>query len=325
MNKHGTPKKFRPAGLGNRKKKSIMKELQKFKTEINLTEYAASHGYCIDKGSSSRSSATMRSAGGDKIIVSRSMNGDWVYFSVKDDGDNGTVIDFVQHREGGSLGEVRKTLRAWLGSPRPMVPVKNYSPALIPLEKDLTEVLKNYETANYTVNVPYLAARGLNADVLKQKEFMGRFKIDRRNNALFPHYNQNGLCGYEMKNTNFTGFASGGIKGLWYSLCRKTDKKLVFTESAIDGISYHVLNPDPDTRYMSTGGSMNPQQPELIRAAIKHMPKGSVLVLAFDNDDGGEKLTEEVKKIIPEGVEHLRPLPPVGTDWNDTLKNQLGL
>ena len=70
-----------------------MNELQKFKNEINLTEYAASYGYCIDKGSSSQSSATMRNSGGDKIIISRSINGDWVYFSVKDDGDNGTVID----------------------------------------------------------------------------------------------------------------------------------------------------------------------------------------------------------------------------------------
>lgn len=302
-----------------------MGELQRFKAQINLTEYAASCGYAIDNGTSSRSSATMRRPDGDKIIVSKSTGGDWVYFSVRDDRDNGTIIDFVQNRGGGSLGEVRKTLRGWFGSSRPPVPKKNYSPSLIPLEKDLATVLMNYEKAEHKLNVPCLAARGLNSEVLKQKQFLGRFRIDKRGNVLFPHYNKDGLCGYEIKNKNFTGFSPGGIKGLWYSLCSTTDRTLVFTESAIDGLSYHVLNPDPNARYMSTGGTMNPQQPGLLRAAMERMQKGSVLVLAFDNDKGGEEITEEVKAIAPSSIEIRRPLPPVGTDWNDTLKDLLGL
>jgi hypothetical protein len=35
---------------------------------------------------------------GDKVIVRLNPDGHWTYFSVRDDRDNGTVIDFVFHR-----------------------------------------------------------------------------------------------------------------------------------------------------------------------------------------------------------------------------------
>ena len=79
--------------------------------------------------------------------------------------------------------------------------------------------------------------------------------------------------------------------------------------------------------WVLTGGSLNPQQPALIRGAMEKMPPGSVVLLAFDHDAGGEKLAEEVQGFAPSGVEVRRVLPPVGTgkDWNESLKNTLGL
>ena len=91
-------------------------ELDRFKTDINLTEYAAHLGYALDRQASSRHSITMRrSSNGDKMIVSRNNNGHWMYFSVRDDGDNGTIIDFHQRRTRDNLGETRKTLRDFMG------------------------------------------------------------------------------------------------------------------------------------------------------------------------------------------------------------------
>ncbi len=53
--------------------------------------------------------------GGDKIIVAKGEDGHWVYFSVRDDRlDNGSIIDFEQSRQSGTLGDVRKALRPWL-------------------------------------------------------------------------------------------------------------------------------------------------------------------------------------------------------------------
>ncbi len=67
-------------------------ELKEFKQRINLTEYAAAFGYQLDRKASSRNSAVLRHAGGDKIIVAKAEDGNWVYFSVHDGEDSPRFI-----------------------------------------------------------------------------------------------------------------------------------------------------------------------------------------------------------------------------------------
>ncbi len=43
-------------------------------------------------------------ATGDKIVVKRDADGHMVYFSVRDDSDNGSIIDFVQKCRGQACG-----------------------------------------------------------------------------------------------------------------------------------------------------------------------------------------------------------------------------
>ncbi len=304
-------------------------ELEQFKTGVNLSEFAASKGYALDRRESSRNSAVMRHPDGDKIVIAKNeASGDWIYFSVRDDRDNGTVIDFLQNRGGGSLGEVRKILRAWLGGSRPAgVQLPAFAPALLPISRDRAGVMQEWERARTCTALPYLTSRGLGPDVLTLPRFAGRVRVDQRNNALFPHYDQAGLCGYEIKNKGFTGFAPGGVKGLWHSSARSKDLWLVLTESAIDAVSFHVLHGVDSARYMSTGGALNPQQPALLRGAMEKMPESSVIILGFDLDEAGEKLAQEVAAFAPAGRKLRRMLPDVGTgkDWNDMLKNRLGL
>jgi len=308
-----------------------MDELERFKTSINLTEFAASRGYALDRRESSRSSAVMRHPDGDKIVIAfiKPEKGDltaWYYFSIRDYNDNGSIIDFIQNRGGGNLGDVRKTLRHFSGSSRPRIPKTDYIPQMLPLTRDRAAAIMAYEQAAFCAAVPYLTARGLDAQLITLPRFIRRFKIEAKHgNVLFPHYDKDGLCGFEVKNKGFTGFSGGGYKGLWHSVCFSADKTLVLAESAIDAISYHALQPDETARYMSTGGKMNPNQPALIRAAMERMPKGSKVVAAFDNDPDGEKLADEVRALAPSGLEVVRPLPPVGKDWNETLKKKLGL
>ena len=149
--------------------------------------------------------------------------------------------------------------------------------------------------------------------------------MDRRNNALFPHYDKDGLCGFEVKNKGFTGFASGGVKGLWYSQAKATDGRLVLVESAIDAMSFHALQGDIFTRYMSTGGELNPQQPTLLRDAMEKLHPSAAVVLAFDNDEGGDKIAGEVEAVAPAGRKLLRVRPEGAKDWNQILKARLGL
>src|SRR5215469_17197064 len=89
-------------------------ELDAFKREIDLRQFAASFGYEMDRRESWRGSTVLR-RGGDKIVVKRNRDGHYVYFSVRDDSDHGTIIDFVQHRLRLSLGDLRKELRPWIG------------------------------------------------------------------------------------------------------------------------------------------------------------------------------------------------------------------
>ncbi len=88
-------------------------EMEAFKSKIDLQVYAASLAYERDPRESSRSSSIMRRpSDDDKIIIKLNSDGHYLYFSVRDDDDNGSIIDFLQKRQRINLGEVRKKLRA---------------------------------------------------------------------------------------------------------------------------------------------------------------------------------------------------------------------
>jgi hypothetical protein len=304
-------------------------ELQRFKSEIDLRAYAASLDYELSPRESWRGSAVMRHAGThDKIVIKLGRDGHWQYYSVRDDRDNGTIIDFIQFRKGCSLGDVRKELRPWLG--QPPLPVPSFSP-LSKTEKNRGKVEASFAgMRDLKTGHPYLERRrGLSAATLTQDRFVGRIKIDGHGNAVFPHFDADGVSGYEMRNVNFKGFSSGGQKSLWLSLEYPDDRCLVFCESAIDALSYAELFPDDHARYASVGGKLNPQQAELIRSAAARMPHGSEIIAAMDADEDGRKLAAIVKKAVEltgRGDLHFRSHEPDGfKDFNDQLRALRGV
>jgi Toprim-like len=99
----------------------------------------------------------------------------------------------------------------------------------------------------------------------------------------------------------------------------------VFSESAIDALSYAVLHPDDSARYASIGGQVNPKQPRLIRKEILRMPAGSAIVSAMDNDAAGRSLSGLIASALEacgrSDLSFVEDLPePEGADWNDMLK-----
>jgi Toprim-like/Protein of unknown function (DUF3991) len=304
-------------------------ELEKFKTDIDLRAYAASQGFQLDRKESWRGSSVMRHPEGEKIIVKRGADGHYIYCSVHRSDDNGTIIDFVQNRTRMSIGAVRKELRPWIGRDAPPTPFAE----LPKTSKGRVRVEAEYARMQDARRHPYLEdIRGIPAQLLEHPRFVGRIRIDERNkNAVFPHFDLEGLCGFEIKNSGFTGFASGGTKGLWLSNEMAGDTRIVFSEGAIDSLSYAVLFPDQRTRYASIGGQLNPIQPELIRATILAMPLNSEIVAAMDADAEGNKLAQVVRKAVElSGRDDLRFVfhEPFGfKDWNDQLraKNPLSL
>jgi hypothetical protein len=310
-----------------------MDELESFKVGINLSEYAAAQGYVLDTKASSRNSKVMRDARGDKIVIARGEDGHWIYFCVRDDIDNGTIIDFVQKRNGVKLGGVRQELRPWIGAaavvarPHPDL----FAQDIEAISKDRTRVILELARMKPPGVHRYLEEeRQLPRALLQSPRFAGKLKVDFRRNAIFPHADQDGPCGYEIKNKHFTGFAKGGEKGLWFSTARVGDSTLVIAESGIDALSYAVLHPDTNTRYASTGGAMNPNQPTLIRSAIEKMGQGSRIVIATDNDEGGRALAEQIQVIAGKSdradLRIVLDLPEgEGSDWSDALRHRAEL
>jgi hypothetical protein len=142
---------------------------------------------------------------------------------------------------------------------------------------------------------------------------------------VFPHYDLEGMCGYEIKNTGFTGFSPGGSKGLWCSRTTEEDDTLVIGEAAIDLLSFAALHPSSTSRYVSTGGALNPSQPELIKRAVAKLPEGAKVILAMDHDEAGGKLAAAIEAhispVVVEGGRVSVQMPQGrGEDWNDVLR-----
>ncbi len=304
-------------------KKMFDSELEQFKTLIDLRAFAAAEGYRLDRKKSCRSSAVMRHPeSNDKIVIKRGRDGHYEWFSVRTNA-SGTIIDFVQHLRRVGLGDLRKLLRPWVG--KPPVAVSEY-PTLRKVEKDRTDVAARYAAMkDATAGHAYLEQeRALPSPLLAHKRFVGRIRIDARLNAVFPHFDTEGVCGYEIKNAGFTGFATGGTKGLWLSHEFSDDRRLVICESAIDALSHAALFGEALTRFASISGKLNPRQPALIQAAIERLPLGGDVIAAMDADDDGRKLTGIIKEAFKAAKRddlRYRVHEPAGfKDFNDQLR-----
>lgn len=157
----------------------------------------------------------MRLPAGDKVVIARGEDQHWVYFSVRDDADNGSIIDFIQHRRRCGLGDVRRELRPWIGGAVPKIEPELYVPEVVPVSRDRAGVIRALARMRPVRSNAYLEdERRIPRSVLESPRFSGRVLIDERSNVIFPHDDHDGPCGYEMKNRNFTGFGPGGEKGL---------------------------------------------------------------------------------------------------------------
>ena len=311
-------------------------ELEDFKRKIDLRDYAAGQGFEEDRRASSINSTGMKHPDGSKIIVGMGHDDHWIYFSVHDPSDSGSIIDFVQNRQNLNLGQVRRELRPWEdGRVSIPTPLPNRPTRLKPVVLDLHAVRASYALAQSVYasggTHDYLnGQRALTRALLASERFKDRVAIDGRGNALFPHFGQEkNLVGFEIKNENFTGYSPGGQKGLWISAGYEHDRRLVIAETAIDALSYAALFDDGHTRYASIAGQMNPHQPGLLHRAIRAMPKGSEIVLGVDHDEGGTMLGEYIEPVFTNLKDNggrddltfrIHQPEGEGQDWNDQLR-----
>lgn len=261
----------------------------------------------------------------DKIIVSKS-NGTWIYFSVYDDNDNGTILDFLKHRTGRSIYQIGNELQSWIGQGLdisnqyvPNIKQKTYEPERI-------QRLFNYCRPTY--NNSYLLNRGLTIETLRSDRFINRVFQDQFKNAAFPHFKMGKICGLELKGENTNLFVRGSEKSLWRSNRLANDHSLVITETPIDALSYYLIHEMKNGLYTSTCGSPSSKQVEIILNLVSQTQWIETIILATDNDEGGDRIAERLEKRIQTLIHKpkiKRHSPEKrGCDWNDVL-NQLGI
>src|SRR6266704_298201 len=154
-------------------------ELERLKAEINLVELASFYGYeCIRK-ESSRSSVVLTHSDGDKIVVTTAPDGHSVFFSVREDGRSGSVIDFIMYREGVQLGGARQVLRRYLSSAHSQGKV---SFRLQPLPLHGSDLYTRWLRMR-PYQGGYLEGRGLSPETIAV--FADRIRIDDRGNVAF--------------------------------------------------------------------------------------------------------------------------------------------
>ena len=307
-------------------------ELRRMK-ELDLPACAQQLGFAIDRRKSGRRSLVMKHPDGTKILISR--DGDrHVWCDLHDGAANGTIVDFVQRRTGGTLGDVRRELRPLLAGglgPAPQrAEARTRTPGLFAQKPhDPAALADAYgRTHDCDGRHPYLEARGVPPAVLADPIFAGRVRIDPRGNAVFPHFDRGPspldgrVCGWELKNRGFTSFSPGGRKGLWASRPRPTDDRLVVAEGGVDALSHAALFGTAGARYVSPAGCPGKAQLDLFAAACRKLPAGGTVVIAADADDAGQALAERLATVAREAGRTVRiDRPPTpGEDWNDVLR-----
>lgn len=286
-------------------------ELERFKTDINLVEYAASCGYTIDKTKSSKASVVMVGNGSKIIITTSEKDRHGIFFDVNDTKINGSIVDFVQHTTGQNLGQVRKTLRAFGGFGEPKEYIKP-----LPIPASFAAVQHAFARTQNIANHKYLSNRGISDATQADSRFRGMIRRDPRGNVVFPHYTRQAiLTGYELKNQGFTGFSKGGRKAMWFSNNITKASKVYVVESGIDALSLAQFIPDPKAAYISVGGAMSPKQKEELKLWLK----GKDVVVATDNDIAGKKLAADIVRTTHAEARSMKVEQPYFNDWNDDL------
>lgn len=297
-----------------------MGELEKWKREVNLAEFAVQDcGYELDRKRSTQHCLVLRGST-DKIVVGESADGHGIYYTIGDDGDSGSILDFVMHRFSVTLGGARKVLRAKLGAAGPVNKSVSRAPFSRPrpTTRDRIKMLANW-TATEPYEAEYLVRdRGLDPQVIKAFGV----RQDSRRNACMPHVDADGqIAGWELKNSrSFTGFSAGGRKALMMGrLDAEPPRRVVVTESAIDAMSYAQLRGERGDLYVSTGGSFSDEQrDQLVALLAKH--GGAELVIATDADGAGRKAAAALAQLArAHGFPSMRDEPEGVKDWNDAL------
>ncbi|MGI6579110.1 MAG: DUF3991 and toprim domain-containing protein [Saccharofermentanales bacterium] len=192
------------------------------------------------------------------------------------------------------------------------------------------------EKADTVKNVyAYLRLRGISANCINKCLKNKILFQDKKNNAVFVGYKENGKPGYAFKRGTcsdkpFWSEHKGSNKKYGFCIKGANSKELKIFEAAIDALSYYTLysrnNSVNSHPHLLALGGVSGQSNKLPVALTYYLENNHIekIGICFDNDEAGRAATKSIIPLLEElgyPVEDEHPLH--GKDYNDYLLYQL--
>ncbi|MGI2257530.1 MobV family relaxase [Candidatus Cardinium hertigii] len=317
----------------------IKSDLERIKREVNLVQHVSSMGYVLDKSKSSNTWAVMEKEG-DKVLIKNgpNQNGHWMYKSLVDDKDKGTIVDFMQNR-----GFTYQSI-CGLSS-------RHLDDRVIRDQKSLSLEITDSASQRYIAQEAfdkvvtheknnYLHCRGIDRSTY---EHYPSVKVgDKAVFALYRDLDRNGkgvMCStisyqFDAKEASDGFYNSSKYfqKVLPRGLSVLVDpnisvKAIVVTESPIDALSHKQIHKDDGrTMYISTCGSLSEGIKKELGTLLAHAKeRGRSVTLAFDSDPAGRQMHKTVSGLARGHQAVCKDsIPSRSKDWGQELIAILG-
>lgn len=299
-------------------------------TKIPLNEILANNGYIYDRSKDSQSWRVLKNQNGDKVIVSRYKNGDYLYFNPQDDRDRGNIYNFCCNR--GIKPDDLLNGKA-ISDFKDEIPINAEYSNVFAIKK--YKELENIKESNY-----FTEKRKID------KEFLSLFsglKTDNYNNIAVPTFivnqvydknllTQSGFVNYlnnPIKKDKDGKLYDKPIKQLCYGekgleiLKSKESKKaqiqhIIICESIIDSISLAQIHnySSKDVLLCATNGQFTKAHNEVLKY-LQDECKDANFILGFDNDKAGKEYKEKALQVLSK--EKVTIINPILKDFNDDL------
>jgi len=266
-----------------------------------------------------------------KKIITFHKNGANAWFTLNGvKGDNIKLVQFLENCD--FVTAVKKLANFYNINPIKYNHNQNTSPNLQraferkeKIKKEIAEAEKNSQKAienykNLKINRHFRNnIRGISKELLnylRDNDKLKFYKTDKYATIKIPLYcNIDDICGIQdiYKKDNSWRKINHGKAGIYFTGNLEKINTIILTESFFDSLSalqlkfnktikhnpYYDLNTlNSDLATISINGSLNDLKKEAILDVIKNSPMLKTIILAFDNDNMGQKYTSEVKNLL---------------------------
>ena len=277
------------------------------KTEIDLINYMLAHGCTLDEKASSQKNFMLRTSSEDKLSVTNK-NGQWIYHNFKDNGDNGTIVDYCANHLGiKGVKALKEELGTWLEDPEKYAREWRENRGDFtakPKEKSKPkESIKNTwgKIAIQSQKITY-TFRGIRPEIMQAADV---YWIPNQNRVFFPiRALTSEVVGVLRRSDEGREerIIPGSKKqdGLWIS-GEKMSEDIIISESPIDSLSMSdYYGRERDVLHLSMLGQPAPTQIALIASIARkraRQKRKTTFYLAVDNDSDSPVEDSAVKPI----------------------------